>query len=115
MNERLLQAQVAAALAEDLGSGDVSAALLPADCRVSAAIFSREPMLLCGIAWVEESFHQLNPTIQLEWLFSEGHYISEPATLCNIQGSARAILSAERTALNFLQTLSATANKRQRG
>lgn len=111
---RLIHQEVALSLHEDIGSGDVSAALLPEALVVDAKIIAREPLLLCGQAWVEAAFHVLDPSIQVDWHYAEGEFIDFPATLCDIYGHARAILSAERTALNFLQTLSATATQTHR-
>lgn len=103
------------ALEEDLGSrernGDVSAQLIPADLEASAEIISREPMLVCGIDWVNAVFEWVNPDIRLEWKVADGDWCAEALTLCTIRGKARDILSAERSALNFLQTLSATATQ----
>lgn len=99
------------ALTEDIGTGDVTAALLPADKTVDAVIISREPMLVCGRPWVDCTFAEVDPTIKVEWLVEEGAWLDLPTTLCNIRGLARSILTAERTALNFLQTLSATATQ----
>lgn len=99
------------ALAEDLGSGDVSAALIPPELIVEARILSREPMLLCGQAWVEAVFEAVDPAIQIDWLVAEGSWLPEGKTLCRIKGPARGILTGERSALNFLQTLSATATQ----
>lgn len=106
-----LASDVNRALLEDVGSGDVTAALLPAQLVVEAEIISREPMLVCGQPWVNAVFNQLDPSIVVDWKVSEGNWLSAPATLCTLHGSARAILTAERTALNFLQTLSATATQ----
>lgn len=111
VNSFHIAAEVAHALAEDVGAGDVSAALLPAQQTVSAEIFSREPLLLCGKPWVEEVFYQIDSEISLLWQAEEGQWLDKPASLCRIEGNARAILTAERTALNFLQTLSGTATK----
>lgn len=102
---------VTRALAEDVGTGDVTAALLPDDLIVNAKIISREPMLVCGKPWVDRVFHQVNPGIKIQWLVNEGEWLDKPATLCHIHGLARAVLTAERTALNFMQTLSATATQ----
>lgn len=99
------------ALAEDVGTGDVTAALLPADSTVNAMIISRDPMLVCGRAWVECAFSEIDPAIEIKWLVDEGSWQAAPTTLCYINGLARSILTAERTALNFLQTLSATATQ----
>ena len=114
MNTTLLKqikVDVSRALEEDLGNGDVTAALLPADKRVKAEILSREPMLMCGQSWVLEVFKQVDPEIQVHWQVQEGQWLAKPATLCWLEGSARSILTAERCALNFLQTLSATATQ----
>lgn len=97
------------ALLEDVGSGDVTAALLSPQLIVEAEIISREPMLLCGQPWVNEVFKQIDSKIEIEWLASEGEWLDSAASLCVIHGTASNILTAERTALNFLQTLSATA------
>lgn len=112
---KILQSQVDAdvqrALEEDIGSGDVTANLLPADLLMEAEIISREAMLVCGQPWVNRIFAVLNPAIQLDWLVDEGSWLKEPATLCKIYGAAKDILTGERSALNFLQTLSATATQ----
>lgn len=107
-------ADVRRALEEDLGSGDPGAALLPAHLIAEAEIISREPMLLCGIPWVNAIFAELDPTIELNWQTSEGDWLSQASTLCQIKGPAAAILTGERSALNFLQTLSATATQTRR-
>jgi len=99
------------ALAEDIGTGDVTAALLPADLHVKANIISREPMLVCGQPWVNCVFSEIDPTIEIDWLVEEGAWLNEPAVLCSIRGLASNILTAERTALNFMQTLSGTATQ----
>jgi nicotinate-nucleotide pyrophosphorylase (carboxylating) len=113
MDKIFIQAKqdVIRALQEDVGSGDVTAALLPEQQVAEAEIISREPMLVCGLPWVTEVFQQVNPQIQITWLVQEGEWLAQPATLCRMQGPARGILTAERTALNFLQTLSATATQ----
>ncbi len=106
--------QVAQALSEDVAGGDVTANLVPARQRVRGRVITREPMILCGIAWVEETFRQLDPRISLNWALAEGSRAQADATLLIIEGSARPILSGERTALNFLQLLSATATEARR-
>jgi nicotinate-nucleotide pyrophosphorylase (carboxylating) len=113
MNIDLTQvsSDVKQALLEDVGSGDVTAALLPPFAVVEAKIIARESLLVCGRPWVNETFRQMDPTIELEWHVEEGSWQDEPITLCTIHGTARSILTAERTALNFLQTLSATATQ----
>ncbi|MFT4059485.1 MAG: carboxylating nicotinate-nucleotide diphosphorylase [Legionella sp.] len=116
MNKFLSQVSIdaARALQEDVGIGDVTAELLPAQLLVEAEIISREPMVVCGQSWVEEVFHQINPNIKINWKVGEGDYLNKPTVLCHIQGLARSILTAERSALNFLQTLSATATQTHR-
>ncbi len=106
----LIARQVAVALAEDLGGGDLTAALIPADEAVHARVVAREEAVLCGQAWFSEVFRQLDPTIVLDWSASDGEELDRGQTVCRLQGSARALLSGERTALNFLQTLSGTAS-----
>jgi nicotinate-nucleotide pyrophosphorylase (carboxylating) len=103
--------QVALALNEDVGSGDVTAALLSPTQIMKAVILSREPMLVCGKPWVEEVFHQIDASIAVHWFIEEGAWLDKATTLCSIQGVARNILTAERTALNFMQTLSGTATQ----
>jgi nicotinate-nucleotide pyrophosphorylase (carboxylating) len=102
---------VSRALAEDLGNGDVTAALLSSELMVEAEIITREPMLVCGQGWVNQAMLQVDENTQVRWLVSEGSWLSSSQSLCHIKGKARSILTAERTALNFLQTLSATATQ----
>jgi nicotinate-nucleotide pyrophosphorylase (carboxylating) len=97
------------ALQEDMGDGDITAQLLPRSLNVHAEIISREPMVMCGEPWATEAFSMVDSSINVHWLVKEGAYIEQPATLCKISGPARGILTAERTVLNFLQTLSGTA------
>ncbi|MDF3020495.1 MAG: nicotinate-nucleotide pyrophosphorylase [Steroidobacteraceae bacterium] len=101
--------QVASALAEDIGAGDVTAALVPASQQVRARIIAREPAILCGTDWVEATFRQLDPAIRLDWQAHDGEPVAADQVLLKLAGPARPILTGERTALNFLQTLSATA------
>jgi len=110
-NQPALIEDVVKALSEDIGTCDLTAALLPKDARTYAEIISREPMLVCGIPWVNQVFFELNPAIQIDWQVQEGEFLSEPCVLAKLLGSTRAILTAERTALNFLQTLSGTATE----
>lgn len=105
----LVNDSVARALAEDIGTGDLTAALIPAAQHAQATIISREDAVICGIDWVNACFHQLDKHIKIKWLVNEGEKISSNQLLCEIAGNARALLSAERCALNFLQTLSAVA------
>ena len=110
----LIARQVAAALAEDLGAGDVTAALVPASQQVRAQIVAREPAILCGTDWVDATFKQLDPAIQLEWLAVDGDRLTADLPVLRLSGAARPILTGERTALNFLQTLSGTATAASR-
>ncbi|HET7757609.1 MAG TPA: carboxylating nicotinate-nucleotide diphosphorylase [Steroidobacteraceae bacterium] len=111
---RDLPGQVDAALREDLGSGDVTAALVPAGQRVRGSVITREDAILCGRPWADATFRRLDPHMQLDWHASDGEPVSANQVLLEIAGSARAVLSAERTALNFLQLLSATATAAHR-
>jgi nicotinate-nucleotide pyrophosphorylase (carboxylating) len=104
-----LKDQVSAALAEDLGNGDLTASLVPAGQQAEAAIFSRQRAVVCGQAWVNEVFHQLDPDVRIDWQVGEGDVVKRDDLLCRLSGPARALLTGERTALNFLQTLSGTA------
>lgn len=105
---------VARALAEDIGTGDVTAALIPATQHARATVISREEAILCGTAWFDETFRQLDPNVQITWYAQDGERVAANGLLCSLHGNARAILSGERTALNFLQTLSATATATRR-
>lgn len=102
---------VTSALAEDIGSGDITGALLSSTQMLNAEIITREPMLVCGQAWANEVFAQIDNKVACQWLVTEGAWLPSPTSLCRITGPARAILSGERTALNFLQTLSGTATQ----
>jgi nicotinate-nucleotide pyrophosphorylase (carboxylating) len=101
--------EVALALAEDIGSGDLSAHLIPETQMAVAQILCRESAIMCGQAWLESVFRQLDPDIIVEWFVSEGQSIAANALLCRLTGKARPLLTGERTALNFLQTLMGTA------
>jgi nicotinate-nucleotide pyrophosphorylase (carboxylating) len=105
-----LSDQVARALAEDIGAGDVTAALIPAATQARATLITREEMVLCGSAWLEETFRQIEASVIVDWRAREGDVVAAGATLCELRGPARAILTGERCALNFLQTLSGTAS-----
>ena len=112
MNDQLaatIIANVSAALQEDLGSGDKTAELVPESTAASAIIICREPMMLAGQPWVDEVYRQLDPDIEIQWLANDGDHLPADAEICVLTGAARSLLSGERTALNFLQTLSATA------
>lgn len=105
---------VARALAEDIGSGDVTANLVPPDQWAEGQVVCREAAILCGRAWFDEVFRQLEPRVTVSWRHRDGDSVAAGATLCEIAGPARAILSGERCALNFLQTLSGTASAARR-
>ncbi|WP_019883402.1 MULTISPECIES: carboxylating nicotinate-nucleotide diphosphorylase [unclassified Methylophilus] len=109
LDQTIIAEQVRATLAEDIGNGDLTAALIPAGTQASATIISREDAVICGCAWLAQCFEQLDPAIQLTWLVKDGERVQANQPLVNIHGDARAMLSAERPALNFLQTLSAVA------
>jgi nicotinate-nucleotide pyrophosphorylase (carboxylating) len=100
---------VSRALLEDVGTGDLTASLIKPSTLASATIKSREAGILCGIAFASEAFRQTDSACQLDWLLSDGDSLSAGEELCRIQGPARALLTAERTALNFIQLLSGTA------
>ena len=104
-----IQTNVSSALAEDMESGDLTAQLIPAERIASATLITREAAVLCGSAWFEACFTALDPSVQIVWRVAEGANFVANAVLCEMSGNARAILSAERPALNFLQTLSATS------
>lgn len=109
-----LSATVQRALAEDIGDGDLTAALIPAATRVRARVISRQMAVLCGTAWFDEVFRQIDDTISIHWEAADGHSIHRDQLLCRLEGPARGLLTGERTALNFLQTLSATASVTRR-
>ena len=104
-----IPAQVRAALDEDIGSGDLTAALIPDNVEATARVVCREPAVLCGQAWFDAVFQALDPRVELDWQLRDGYDTTPGQTLCHLRGPARAILTGERCALNFLQTLSGTA------
>ncbi len=106
--------QVVAALSEDIGTGDVTAGLIGENSKGKGSIICRQPMIMCGQAWVEACFDICSSDISIQWLVQEGEYAKQAKPLCEIEGPLAAILTAERTALNFLQTLSATATQTKR-
>ena len=105
----VIEADVRRALSEDLGDGDLTARLLPPGQRCEAEIVSREDLVLCGRDWAEACFRSLDPAVRIEWLHRDGEHVDGGARLYRIEGAASGIVSAERSALNFLQTLSGTA------
>ena len=100
---------VARALHEDIGSGDISAELIDAEKIAKGTVISREKAVICGSAWVDEVFKQLDSNVAIEWHVSEGDWVTEDQPIFTVSGNARILLSGERCALNFLQTLSGTA------
>ena len=106
--------QVARELREDLGPGDITAGLIPAHTRARAHVLCRQSAVLCGAAWFDETFRQLDPLVAVRWHFHDGAQIAADSILCELEGSARSLLTGERTALNFLQLLSGTASVTQR-
>lgn len=102
---------VTAALTEDVGRGDLTAQLIPAGLRSNATVISRENAVLCGTAWFDRCFAKLDPAITITWKATDGERIVQNQILCELEGPARALLTGERTALNFLQLLSGVASK----
>ena len=105
---------VAQALREDVGAGDLTAELIPADAAANARLIARESCILCGMAWFDEVFHQLDTNVAVRWHHTDGEAVAPGTDICSLQGPATALLTGERTALNFLQTLSATATAARR-
>ncbi len=109
-----VSASVAAALAEDVGTGDLTAQLIPADRLARAAVITREDAVLCGTAWFDEVFRQVDSRVRVAWSAHDGDCMRADQQLCSLDGPARSLLTGERTALNFLQALSATATVTRR-
>ncbi|AWB68712.1 nicotinate-nucleotide diphosphorylase (carboxylating) [Saccharobesus litoralis] len=111
--QQTIQAQVTAALIEDLSAMDpkldITAQLIPANNTATAKLITREDCIVCGVAWVNETFKQLGAKVEVEWQVKDGDKVKANSTLCYFKGNAQHILTGERTAMNFLQTLSATA------
>ncbi len=105
---------VALALAEDIGGGDLTAALIPELTQAEATVISRENAVLCGTPWFDAVFHQLDPRINIQWQAADGDRVAPNQPLCTLHGPARALLTGERTALNFLQLLSGVATLARR-
>lgn len=104
-----IAAQVAAALYEDVRTGDLTASLIPANITARATVVCREPALVCGTRWFDETFRQLDAAIKINWRHQDGDRVSPNSLLCELSGNAQHLLTGERTALNFLQLLSGTA------
>lgn len=110
----LIEQQVRAVLAEDVGDGDRTAALLPQDALSLVEVITRQDAVICGCAWFDEVFRQLDPGVSAQWQMRDGERVGRGQTLCRLTGPTRALLTGERTALNYLQTLSGTATRARR-
>ena len=108
---KALTENVRASLAEDIGGGDITALLMPKQQNCHAHVLCREEAIICGAPWVNEVFNQLDAQIELNWLCAEGDRVKRNTRIVNIFGNTRAILTGERTALNFLQMMSGTATR----
>lgn len=111
ITDEQLAAQVKLALDEDIQSGDITASLIPPKTQLTADLFSRESAVLCGRDWLKQTFTQLDPDIKIKWQANDGDLIRPDQIICTLTGSAQSILTGERTAINFLQTLSGTATQ----
>jgi nicotinate-nucleotide pyrophosphorylase (carboxylating) len=105
----VIDGNVSAALQEDVGSGDLTAVLVPADDTARASVVVREAAVLAGAPWFDAVFRRLSPAVQVTWLHKDGEAVAAGTTVCTVEGPARSLLTGERTALNFLQMLSAVA------
>lgn len=106
-----IRQSIQTALQEDVGTGDVTAALIPLDETSTAIVICREEAILSGTAWFDETFRQIDDSVLIRWYYKDGDWVDINSMLCRIEGSSRSILSSERVALNFLQLLSATATR----
>ena len=104
-----IPATVHTALTEDIGDGDITAQLIPVEQKAKARVISRQNAVICGTHWVNEVFHQVDKSVKVNWLVQDGEQVEADQPLFELEGSARSLLTGERCALNFLQTLSATA------
>jgi nicotinate-nucleotide pyrophosphorylase (carboxylating) len=111
VDDAVVSANVSAALAEDIGSGDITAGLIPANASATARIITREAGVLCGRAWVDRVFAEVDSAVELQWHKQDGDTLAPNDVLFTASGSARSLLTAERAALNFLQLLSGTATR----
>ena len=111
---QLIVNQAANALDEDVGTGDISAALIDASARLDTELLVREDAVLCGTPWFDEVFRQCDASIEIEWQAGDGEQVGANSSVARVSGPARAVLTAERSALNFLQTLSGTATVTRR-
>jgi len=110
---KIIESHVKLALEEDIGQQDLTADLISINSIAMATIITRQDATLCGMSWVDEVFKQLDPTLKIHWNFKDGQRIKANQVICKLEGSARNLLTGERTAMNFLQTLSATASHAQ--
>lgn len=108
-DRHLIDAEVERAFAEDLGTGDATADLLPADAQAQATLTCREDAVLAGAPWFDACFRRLDPNVLIEWNARDGDQVAAGSVICKLRGRARSLVSAERSALNFLQLLSGTA------
>ncbi len=111
--ETEIKNNVSQSLAEDIGTGDLTTLLVPCEVTATANVICREKAILCGIQWFEACFRQFSPNTEISWFVQEGEMIYAGQELCKIKGNARTLLTVERPALNFLQTLSAVATQTQ--
>src|SRR5215468_5481236 len=109
--EETVTRDVTRALAEDVGTGDLTANLIPAAARASARLMTRQSGVLCGTEWFNRTFEELDPDVEIFWHHDDGDDIVAGSSLCELEGNARAMLTAERTALNFVQLLSGVATR----
>lgn len=110
----VIASAVATALSEDVGSGDLTAQLIPASEHRKAAVITRDFAVLCGVDWFNEVFRQIDASVRVTWSAKDGDMVRPDQRLCTVEGPARALLTGERTALNFLQSLSGTATTTRR-
>ncbi|MDY0205804.1 MAG: carboxylating nicotinate-nucleotide diphosphorylase [Pseudomonas sp.] len=108
-----IEANVRIALAEDVGAGDITAQLIPAEQQANARVITREAAVISGVAWVNEVFRQVDSNVQVRWLVADGQRVQANDVLFELEGAARSLLAGERAALNFLQSLSAVATRAQ--
>ncbi|MCH9770592.1 MAG: carboxylating nicotinate-nucleotide diphosphorylase, partial [Gammaproteobacteria bacterium] len=109
MMNKIIVEQVTASLLEDIGEGDITAALLPANSTATATVITRQDMLVCGLSWFDEVYRQLDKNIKIKHFVQEGDWVKANTRLIELSGLTRSLLTGERSALNWLQTLSATA------
>src|SRR5882724_1244056 len=109
--EETVTRDVTRALAEDIGTGDLTANLVPASATATARLMTRRSGVLCGVEWFKRTFEELDPDVEIFWHHADGDDIVSGSSLCELEGNARAILTGERTAVNFVQLLSGVATR----